>query len=237
MERKNWLIRTVNNRLLGPISKEKLKQLYFEQKIKAEDEVCSGNGYWFKIKEKELVEKYLVGSLNQTFNPISEAITKLPPALDVTPALESLSYNKINKTQSTVEKDKIKKVEAEVKFPESSDLDYPDLNQISEQNENSQSYDDSHDDVLKQLELEKKNEENTEPSISVDLNSLRDAQNYEIEKSKKSKFESEPKVKKEQISVEDLLLQTTQKQEIDNIDPEDLKLNEIVSDKVKKKSF
>lgn len=70
---KNWLIRTKSNHILGPISKEKVLELYHNGSIKPDDEVCSGNGYWFFIREEELVAKYLLGRNVQGFNPISEA--------------------------------------------------------------------------------------------------------------------------------------------------------------------
>ena len=70
---KNWLIRTKSNHILGPVSKEKVLELYQNGSIKPDDEVCSGNGYWFFIREEELVERFLLGSEAQGFNPISEA--------------------------------------------------------------------------------------------------------------------------------------------------------------------
>ena len=70
---KNWLIRTKSNYILGPVSKEKVVELYNNGSIKADDEICSGNGYWFFIRETDLIEKYLLGNKNQSFNPISEA--------------------------------------------------------------------------------------------------------------------------------------------------------------------
>jgi hypothetical protein len=70
---KNWLIRTKTNHILGPVSKEKVLELYHNGSIKAEDEVCSGNGYWFYVRENDLVERFLIGTEVQTFNPISEA--------------------------------------------------------------------------------------------------------------------------------------------------------------------
>lgn len=70
---KNWLIRTKSNHILGPISKEKVLDLYKNGSIKLDDELCSGNGYWFFIREEDMVEKYLVGNDIQGFNPISEA--------------------------------------------------------------------------------------------------------------------------------------------------------------------
>jgi hypothetical protein len=70
---KNWLIRTKSNHILGPVSKEKVLELYQNGSIKQDDEICSGNGYWFFIRENDLVEKYLLGNDHQSFNPISEA--------------------------------------------------------------------------------------------------------------------------------------------------------------------
>ena len=70
---KNWLIRTKSNHILGPVSKEKVNELYKNGSIKGDDEVCSGNGYWFFIREDDLVARYLIGNEVQGFNPISEA--------------------------------------------------------------------------------------------------------------------------------------------------------------------
>lgn len=70
---KNWLIRTRSNHILGPVSKEKVLELLRNGSIKADDEVCSGNGYWFFIRETELVNRFLLGEELQGFNPISEA--------------------------------------------------------------------------------------------------------------------------------------------------------------------
>ncbi len=70
---KNWLIRTKSNHILGPISKEKALELYNNGSIKPDDEVCSGNGFWFFIREDDMVDRFLVGNEPQGFNPISEA--------------------------------------------------------------------------------------------------------------------------------------------------------------------
>lgn len=70
---KNWLIRTKSNHILGPVSKDKVIELYHNGSIKPDDEVCSGNGYWFFIREDDMVERFLLGSETQGFNPISEA--------------------------------------------------------------------------------------------------------------------------------------------------------------------
>jgi hypothetical protein len=70
---KDWLIRTHHNQILGPVSKEKIKYLINENTLTGEDEITCGNGFWFKIKEKELVEKYIFGDFVQSFDPIGEA--------------------------------------------------------------------------------------------------------------------------------------------------------------------
>lgn len=70
---KNWLIRTKSNHILGPVSKEKVVELYNNGSIKQDDEICSGNGYWFFVREDDLVSRFLLGKELQTFNPISEA--------------------------------------------------------------------------------------------------------------------------------------------------------------------
>lgn len=70
---KNWLIRTKSNHILGPVSKEKVVELYHNGSLKPSDEICSGNGYWFFIREEELVNRFLLGNERQGFNPLSEA--------------------------------------------------------------------------------------------------------------------------------------------------------------------
>jgi hypothetical protein len=85
---KNWLIRTKSNHILGPVSKEKVLELYQKGSIKPDDEICSGNGYWFFIRETDLVERFLIGDDAQDFNPMSEAKDVLtatgPSVKDVT---------------------------------------------------------------------------------------------------------------------------------------------------------
>ncbi len=70
---RNWLIRTHTKNILGPLKKSKVLKLIQENALTGEDEVSSGNGHWFWIREKDLVEKYLYGDEEQPFNPISEA--------------------------------------------------------------------------------------------------------------------------------------------------------------------
>ena len=67
---RKWLIRMSDNKIFGPASKEKIIDLYRDKTISDEDEICSGNGYWFHIRETELLEKYLLGDEEQSFNPV-----------------------------------------------------------------------------------------------------------------------------------------------------------------------
>ncbi len=71
-----WMIRTRHNHLLGPISKSKLLELLDSGSLDQEDEICSGNGYWFKIKETEFINRFVKGAEIQGFNPVSEALTE-----------------------------------------------------------------------------------------------------------------------------------------------------------------
>ncbi|MFT6602631.1 MAG: hypothetical protein ACJARO_000139, partial [Bacteriovoracaceae bacterium] len=120
IKEKNWLIRTSNFQILGPVSKEKIIEFLNKGSLKGEDEVTCGNGYWFLIKEQDLVEKYLLGDVPQTFNPISEA----PNVLTANHSPEQTgTHNKITKP--------VKAKEAgvdEVILPDDGDLEYPDMN-------------------------------------------------------------------------------------------------------------
>jgi hypothetical protein len=107
---KNWLIRTKNNHILGPVSREKIKELIGNGTIKGDDEVCSGNGYWIYIREQELLSKYIMGGAEQGFNPVQEAQPSSKKPINVTPEPSTL--------------------------PEQSDLEYPDMENFKEKNDN-----------------------------------------------------------------------------------------------------
>ena len=69
-----WLIRTYSNHLLGPVSKGKLRELMASKSLGPKDEVCSGNGYWFSLNERDLVAKFIEGEETASFNPLSEEL-------------------------------------------------------------------------------------------------------------------------------------------------------------------
>jgi len=104
--KKNWLIRTKNNHILGPISRDKIKELIDNGSIKGDDEVCSGNGFWLFVREQELVEKYVNLGEKQPYNPVQEATPR-----DIVAFADSIDAGE----------------DHEVKLPSSEDLEYPDL--------------------------------------------------------------------------------------------------------------
>jgi hypothetical protein len=96
-----WMIRTRTNHIFGPISKEKLIELIDEKSIAAEDEVCSGNGYWFFLRESDLVKKYIYSESTQDFNPVSEALNESNKRKEYSQSAES-SFKKIKKESEKV---------------------------------------------------------------------------------------------------------------------------------------
>lgn len=109
---RNWLIRTRSMQILGPVSLEKVLELIDKKSLREEDEVSSGNGYWFSVREEELVERYLKQGQAQGFNPIAEAKSVLVHDVEPAPAPE---------------KSERRKVEEEIVAPAQEDLEYPDM--------------------------------------------------------------------------------------------------------------
>lgn len=74
---KNWLIRTKQNQIIGPLEREKVLEFLEKGDLKDDDELATGNGHWFYIKETGLLNEYLYQGKVQPFNPVSEADTIL----------------------------------------------------------------------------------------------------------------------------------------------------------------
>jgi hypothetical protein len=102
---KVWLIRTTSNQLLGPVSIKKIRELLGKGSLKDEDEISCGNGYWFFVREKELIEKYITNEFPQGFNPVSEADS----------VLTALSNELLNEDDS--------------KVPDVSHLEFPEIDE------------------------------------------------------------------------------------------------------------
>jgi len=118
---RNWLIRTTQFQILGPISKSKLLEFYNKGALGPNDEVSSGNGYWFSIRERDLVEKYLTGDMPQGYNPISESKTVL--ARSRSENTGTFSHGRSDHVTQVINIDDVKKALA----PSSNDLAYPDM--------------------------------------------------------------------------------------------------------------
>jgi len=130
---KNWLIRTKNNHILGPVTKAKVRELIEKGSIKGEDEVSCGNGYWIYIREKELVNKYIVGEMVQGFNPVSEADTVIQKHQDSNSTQNSINLEKSDDGKLALpEQDDLEYPDMETQTPDVDDLEYPDINDTVE---------------------------------------------------------------------------------------------------------
>jgi hypothetical protein len=121
---KNWLIRTRARQILGPVGKQKILDFVNKGSLTPDDEISSGNGYWFSIKEKDLLEKYVFGDIVQGFNPITEAPNVLTSTLNIeTDLTGSLNPNTMPKEEALKDSEK----NEEKALPNTGDLDYPDM--------------------------------------------------------------------------------------------------------------
>ena len=68
-----WLIRTRHNKILGPVALKKIAELLGKGSLGPYDEIASGNGYWIRIRENELVQRYVQQGEEQVFNPLNAA--------------------------------------------------------------------------------------------------------------------------------------------------------------------
>jgi hypothetical protein len=120
-----WLIRTRSKQILGPASKEKIVSLLEKQSLNDEDELSSGNGYWFWVKEKDLVEKYLYSSEPQGFNPVTESKS----VLSSEDAIPVKSDKEVKLEVPAPEVKKVDKVSEsdDVVIPPQEDLEFPDM--------------------------------------------------------------------------------------------------------------
>lgn len=72
-----WLIRTVENRILGPYTGEQVRRLILDRKLGPQDEVCMGNSFWFRLQEKQEVFDQLGidPELPETEDELSDDVT------------------------------------------------------------------------------------------------------------------------------------------------------------------
>lgn len=128
---RNWLIRTGQNQILGPVSKEKIAEFINKGALSLMDEVSSGNGFWFYIREKELVDRHIFGDVPQGYNPISEAKTVLANSLksDITTSINAAPINAVHDRRHQKPSQNGKEV-----LPSNDDLEYPDLTVVGIEN-------------------------------------------------------------------------------------------------------
>lgn len=54
-ESNNWLIRTIENEIRGPFTRDELVDQIKSGKLNHQDEVCQGNNYWIYLDERDEV--------------------------------------------------------------------------------------------------------------------------------------------------------------------------------------
>jgi hypothetical protein len=54
-----WLVRTAENRISGPYSRQQIRELIERGQLQLNDEVCQANTYWFYLHEHDEIRKQL----------------------------------------------------------------------------------------------------------------------------------------------------------------------------------
>lgn len=230
MVERNWLIRTRNKKLLGPVSKKKICELLDKGSLNGDDELSTGNGYWFWVRERELVDKYVFGDIPQEFNPVSEADnsdfsfikekSKVPattrqatqnnndPESFVYPVDDDLAYPDMSASNVTQAED------TQEVLPSNEDLEYPDMSSMD-------------------LELAEE-EEPPPPPPSFEQENHEAEQSFDSENSIEEDFEY-PDIEEEQY-IEDHSSTGYEHEEFDDIDDVDSHLESRNNETTKKAS-
>ncbi len=116
--KKTWLIRTSRFKILGPISRGKIIELYEKGSFDKEDEICPANGFWFFIREKDLLQKYLLDEVKAPFN-LGEVVLKKERRL-VKENTAVIDLKEVDLAKVTREGHEDMTV-----YPKEDDLDYP----------------------------------------------------------------------------------------------------------------
>lgn len=90
----SWLVRVENRKIEGPFTKEVIKKMIADGKIKDSDEVCAGNGFWFSVGEKELKHRFIDSNEKQPFNPLNNFAPKKIKRMTVT-SLDDVPQDKL----------------------------------------------------------------------------------------------------------------------------------------------
>ena len=105
-KKKDWLIRTKTHHILGPVSREKILELIDGGSMDPTDELCCGDGFWFYVKEGDLIEKYVRQGKKQPFNDILEA-TNPNIKTDLLPTQEKREDDQENNCENSTETDEL----------------------------------------------------------------------------------------------------------------------------------
>jgi hypothetical protein len=83
IELDQWLIRTAQNWIAGPYKADQVRQMILDRKLTLQDEVCSANGYWVYLHEREEILQQLGIEVPPPGGPSSdEEITETQTDLD-----------------------------------------------------------------------------------------------------------------------------------------------------------
>lgn len=221
-----WLIRTKQNKILGPITKQKIKDLIAKGSLTPEDEICSGNGYWFWIKEKELVDKYVNGDIPQDFNPVCEAATIVANnashlELDTKPNFD------VGHTQMIVNpllaNPSITSESDNVVIPDSEDLEYPDVTPETTSKRNAEEF---------KYEIPKFSEDKIPTSIKSTELSLADTEDVHVPDAEDLEYPDLGPAKNNVIQIRQADVAPSElnlDDEIDELLVEELKVKEVTS--------
>lgn len=94
---KNWLIRTKSNYIFGPVSKEKIIELYKNGSIHRDDEICCGNSFWFYVREENFINKFLFeNNLDDSSTQVNSCLKDAFEQTSVSLSIETLHENHSN---------------------------------------------------------------------------------------------------------------------------------------------
>lgn len=71
-----WLIRTTDNWIAGPYTKEQIKEMILSGKLSPQDEICAANHYWISIHERDEIKLQLGIEPPPALSPDDEEITE-----------------------------------------------------------------------------------------------------------------------------------------------------------------
>jgi hypothetical protein len=78
-----WLVRTAQNWIAGPYTREQTAQMILEGKLSLEDEVCAASGYWIYLHEREEILKHLNIEVPRMVEKSEEEVTETQTQTEV----------------------------------------------------------------------------------------------------------------------------------------------------------